>query len=636
MIKKTIAILMLLISIVANSQEIKSYTWDEKPVFKAIPDEYKNEAAVVLLDKRWIHTRVGNYAFASFVMNHFAIKINKAEEINKYNKIKAEDNGLVRSLRDFHARIIKPNGEIQVLPKERIVETESDKIKSIVFEGVEAGDILEYYFILKENPNPSGVEIFQKEIPVLEAQFSHSADGAIINTFQSPNFTYTSSGRVYTYTATNIAPFKEEKYATNIKNLVKLIYLVYTPAYDNYNWRKYFLAYYTKPKFQYFKKNQAREFIENLDIKDISTEEKMVKIDNYIKENFDFVWNGEKANKVTDLNDGKQKLKAGDIFDLYAFAFKELKIPYQVVAGMSRYMGDVDNDFYVMPLNHEFMYYIPETKKFISPYEKYLSYGYPMYEIQGSHGVAYDPKEKVVSNQFYFPTAPADYTVNETKSTITLSKDLSEATIEKTYSNSGYEGQLDRNRIRYYKENKEEKDLKEYFQNRIFGEDSGLKLENYKLSNEEFKYNQDNTPFIVNTNATANEGLVDKAGKLVLINLGKIIGKQSNLYQETQRTHDIAIDYTKTYKHKIVFNIPAGYVVESYKDLVIDRKMKGDEAKICSFKSTVTTQGNQLIVAILESYNAIDYPKDQYQEYRNVINAGYDFSKAVLVLKPKK
>ena len=85
MMKKITLIFVLLLSFQSYSQEIKSYTWDEKPTFKEIPDEYKNQPAVVLLDKRWIHTRVGGYAFATFGMNHFAIKINKAEEINKYN-----------------------------------------------------------------------------------------------------------------------------------------------------------------------------------------------------------------------------------------------------------------------------------------------------------------------------------------------------------------------------------------------------------------------------------------------------------------------------------------------------------------------------------------------------------------------
>jgi len=160
-----------------RAQEIKRYEWETLPKFQAIPEQFTSQPAVVLLDKRWVHTRIGQYAFATFVMNHFAVKINKAEQINNFNKVKAEDNGYIRKLRDFHARIIKPNGQIVVLPEDRIVEREIDRIKSIVFEGVEAGDILEYYYILKEIPTAFSVEVFQKEVPVLDAEFIYTGSG---------------------------------------------------------------------------------------------------------------------------------------------------------------------------------------------------------------------------------------------------------------------------------------------------------------------------------------------------------------------------------------------------------------------------------------------------------------------------
>ncbi|MEO8234838.1 MAG: DUF3857 domain-containing protein [Flavobacterium sp.] len=637
MIKKVTLFVVLLFSFLGYSQEIKSYTWDEKPIFKTIPEEYKNQPAVVLFDKRWIHTRVGGYSFASFVMNHFAIKINKAEEINKYNKIKAEDNGYIRDVRDFHARIIKQNGEIKVLPQDKIIETESEKVKSIVFEGVEAGDILEYYFIIKENPNSYGVEIFQKEIPVLYAEFSTTASGVTFDTYASSEFKKTEINSKNKLSTTNIAPYKEEANAKNLKNLVKLIYTVQTPQMPSKNWSAFFSQYFKKPSFQYFKKNQAREFIEKLNVGTISTEEKLLKIDEYIKENFDFVWRGETAKKVTNLSDGKQKLKASDVFDLYGFTLKELKIPYQVVVGMSRFLGEVDSEKYVSPFDHEFMYYIPETQKYLSPYEKYLSYGCPMYEVQGSKSKNYhvDEKQNVVSDEV-FPIALAEYTVNKTQSTISLSEDLMTSTIEKVYSNSGYEGQLNRNVIKYLKEDKEEKNVLEYLQKRIFGEDLGIKIVSYTLENQEFRNNYTNTPYVVNVKAEAKETLTENAGNLLLVNLGKIIGKQTNLYQETDRKWDVDLAFAKTYIHKIIFNIPVGFEVESFKDFIIDKKMSGDEDKNCYFKSSAKIEGNQLIIEAFEIYKAINYPKEKYQEYRNVINASSDFTKASVVLKPKK
>lgn len=634
MMKKIVLIFVLLLCFQSHSQEIKSYTWEESPTFKEVPEEYKNQPAIVLFDKRWVHTRVGAYAYATFGMNHFAIKINKAEEINKYNKIKAQDNGYIRDVRDFHARVIKPSGEIKVLPQDKIIETTEDKVKSIVFEGVEAGDILEYYFIIKENPMSYGVEVFQKEIPVLLAEFTHSEEGVKFETFASDEFERRSFNNKSVLTATNIPPYKEELNARNIKNLVKLIYMVSTPAMDIYTWSYFFPQYLSKPSFQYFKKNQAREFIQNLNLGTASTEEKLIKIDEYIKTNFDFISKGETAKKVTNLNDGKQKLTANDIFDLYGFTLKELKIPYKVVVGMSRFEGEVDVDKFVVPLSHEFMYYIIETEKFLSPYEKYLCYGYPMYEVQGSTGRTYNPANKE-NYEITFPIAPADFTVIETQSNVSLSDDLTTATIEKTYSNTGYDGQLLRNYVKYLKENEEEKKLSDFVKKRVFGDKFELKMTNYIFENQEFKHNYTNTPYIIKVKAEANDYLTENAGNLVLVNLGKLIGQQSNLYQETERKWDVDINYARTFKHKIIFDIPKGFLVESFKDLIIDKKMSGDESKNCSFKSSARVEGNQLIVEVVEIYKSINYPKETYQEYRNVINASSDFTKASVVLRPK-
>ena len=634
MIKKIAILAYLLFSINSFSQEIKSYTWNDVPSFKQIPEEYKNQPAVVLLDKRWVHTRVGYYAFASFVMNHCAIKINKAEEINKYNKIKAEDNGYIRTLRDFHARIIKPNGEIRVLPEDKIVEAEIDKVKSIVFEGVEAGDILEYYFILKENPSAYGVEIFQREIPVLYAEFKTSADGVNFDIYSSKEFSKKEDKSKTISIAENIPPFIEEKNSKTIKNLVKLIYMINVSGIDNFSWSIFLPQYYKKPTFKNFTKSQARDFIEKLNIKSGTTDEKVTQIDLYIKENFDFVWRGEKAKKIKNLNDGKLKLEANDIFDLYAFAFKELKIPYEIAVGMSRFKGEVDMFKFVVPLNHEFMYYIPETKKFVSPYEKYLSYGNPAYEIQGSTGMIYNPTKSFSSEEISFPITPADYTVIETKNEVTLSNDYSTATIEKIYSNTGYEGQLNRNIFKQLK-SEDAKETTEYIKERIF---NGLdvKISKHSLENEDFKNNYSNTPIIAKITAQTNESLTESAGNLLIVNLGKVIGKQQDLYQESERKYNVDLSYAKTYKHQITFNIPQGYEIESYKDLIFDKKMEGDKKQKCSFESKVRVEDNKFIINVTEVYENITYTLGMYQEYRKVINASSDFTKATLILKPKK
>ena len=629
--KKSIFLFFYLTINLCFSQEIKKYSWEEKPVFEAIPTEFENQPAVVLFDKRWIHTRVGYYAFANFVMNHTAIKINSAEEINKYNKIKAEDNGYIRDLRDFHARLIKPNGEIKIIPQESIVETEIDKIKSIVFEGVEAGDILEYYFILKEFPSSYGVEIYQKDIPVMHAEFIATKEGVNIDFITSKDFSFKNDAGKQISIAKNIPPYFEEKYAKNVKNLVKLFYLISVPSMDNFKWSVFLPTYFKKPSFTYFSKSQAKKLMEKIDLKNGTTDEKIINIDEYLKENFDFVRRGETPKKIDNLAVGKQKLTSDDLFELYGFMLKELKIEYNIAIGMSRFIGDLSDLKYVVPLGHEFMYYIPETGKFISPSEKHLSYGFPMYEIQGTQGLLYKPEQTFVRNRITFPIANAEYTTIGTEIKVLLSEDFSSTTIEKKKTLSGYEGQIMRNAIKTIKENKEEKELIEFVRKSTMQDAKILK---YTIDNLSFSNNYTNNPLTLNIDAELNESLASSAGNLLIVNLGKVIGNQFNLYQETERKQDVDINFAKSYKHKIIFQIPVGFEIESYSDLIIDRKL--DKEQNCFFKSEVKIVDNQLIVEIIENYESISYPLEKYQEYRNVINAAYDFTKATVVLKSIK
>ena len=76
--------------------------------------------------------------------------------------------------------------------------------------------------------------------------------------------------------------------------------------------------------------------------------------------------------------------------------------------------------------------------------------------------------------------------------------------------------------------------------------------------------------------------------------------------------------------------------MESYADLVIDKAMNVDKSKASFFKSTVKIEGKTVVIQIEEHYNSIFYSKDNYQEYRKIINAAADFAKAALVLKQIK
>jgi hypothetical protein len=279
------------------------------------------------------------------------------------------------------------------------------------------------------------------------------------------------------------------------------------------------------------------------------------------------------------------------------------------------------------------MYYIPETEKFISPYEKYLAYGYPMYELQSTKGVAYNPVDNDFVDNFKFPVIDANQTTISTISNVSLNKEGTNLVVDKEYNSTGYYGQIDRQNIKHYTEIKEDKLKNDYTKERLITE-SDVKISDVKYDNTAWDNNYTNKPFKISAKINFNEETVEEASNLLIINLGKVIGKQSNLYQEKTRNNDIDLYMTKTYKHTINFTIPEGYQVENYKDLVINKKIEYPQ-EIGQFVSSVKQNGNVLVIEILETYNKIHYQKVDYDQFRDVINASSDFYKGSIILKKK-
>ncbi|WP_300489315.1 DUF3857 domain-containing protein [Flavobacterium sp.] len=637
--KLMLQLLLLFVVFQVDAQKIKDYSWDEKPVFDTIPERYQDFPAIVLKDNRWVHLRMGGYGYSSFMMKHMAVKINKKDVINQYNKVRAV-NGLTLKVRDFHARIIKPNGTINVLSEDKIIETEEDKIKSLVFEGVEEGDILEYYYILKEVPIASNYEIFQYEVPLLRAQFQLSGNPGVRFLYdKSDLFSKWEDNSGYVFVAENIPAYKYEKEAKNTLLINKIVYEA-TILGTFRHWGSFFDAAFRKFNKTQISKGKSKDFLKDLKLDDAtkSTDERLTILDNYIKDNFEFRQRGE-ASKIKELATGKQKLSSMEMVSLYGLTLQQMKIPFKLIFGVDRFVGIVHPDIFYSVVPHKIVFYIPETKKYITPTEDYISYG-PVteYELQDSGGVVYDysnptkPDYKVEVHQF--PITNADYTRKATETVVALTNDGKNATLEKKIAATGYLGQATRGFVKELKVN-DEKEAIEKFVKYIALEGMEIKLNDYGFKAEEFSNNYTNTPFEINLKAETVADFTESAGNYLMVNLGKVIGKQNDLYQETTRKKPIATNYAKQYQHKIVFTIPKGYTVESYKDFIQNKELKRENKTIVKFSSNVKIVDNQFVVEIEEFYNDINYPVSEYPSYREVINAAADFNKAALVLKPQ-
>lgn len=638
--KKLVVTALIVLSNYSFSQKIKDYTWSEKPLFNEIPEQFRSAPAVVLKDNREIYIRVGYYAFASFIVRHEAIKINKASAINDYNKVKAV-NGLTRSVRDFHARIIKPDGKIVVLSEDKITETEVGKVKSLVFEGVQEGDIIEYYYILKEVPQSNDVEIIQREIPILESKMEFSASGVGFNILTTGNLERIENDGRTTIIGKNIPAYKDESNNKKVANLYKIIYQAYTKGVANSNtWDTFFTNALGKFKGTQISKGKSKNFVKDLNLNDASKtiDQRITALDLYIKSNFEIKERGDATKLKKDLSEGKQKVTYSEMLSLVAMALTEMKIHFQVIATMDRFLGDLDKKdvYFSFPFTYEI--YIPKTKKFIAPFEDFVNYGFPTWEVQKTTGIIYDcqvgERPKCSFETLDIPFTPADFTTTKTQIALKLTPDQQNVSIEKSTATSGYAGQINRGNIREIKAIDDKIQLEKYV-NYVCLEGVEAKLLEYSFDNEAIENNYTNTPFIFKCKAETKTDFIETAGNLLLVNLGKSIGTQSNLYQETTRENPVELQYAKKYEHQITFEIPTNYEIESFKDFIVNKTFFKDKVLICSFISAAKIDNTKLVIDVTETYNDITYDLKEYNSYRDVINASADFTKAAVVLKPK-
>lgn len=638
---KSFLISIFFIGLSVCAQDIKSYKWDEIPKFDDIPEDFKSAPAVVLKDSRWVHLRVHQYAYASFIMKHEAIKINKKEVISEYNKVRAV-NGLTRKVKDFHARIIKPDGRIEVLGEDKMVETEVKKIKSIAFEGVEEGDIIEYYYILKEVPDATNVEIFQRDIPVMNVWMKFTNSGGIFFDYQyTPMLKHAPSTWSDIFTAKNIPAYQEEVSALNFPLAEKLIYQAYM-SYNGNAWSNYmfdnFKTIYIKSKVHKKAFTQLSDFIKKnqLETTTLSVDQRLYKVDEYIKKNFILSYN---EKELSSKQNGVDKFYFGgfELIKIYQETLKFMNIPFVVKAVVNRYYGEIDKDvkFDVLPTG--FVFYIPSTQKYLMPAHHFYTYGNPPYTYQNAKSVGYDfseyKKPKLVREDKIDVVADSKFTIDQTEINIVLKEDFENAKFTKKSTYTGYSAITQKNNLKELDESeKKEEDTENYIKEvSLNGIES--KMTKYEVLNNNWIKYFENEPLTYYIEAETTQDFVENAGNLLIVNLGKTIGKQMNLYQEIKRTKPVELAYAKQYKHKIIFEIPEGYKVESYKDLVIDKKMIRNNEAICSFISQVKIENKQLVVEVEETYGDISFSVEEYMGYRDIINAAADFEKASVIIK---
>lgn len=119
------------------------------------------------------------------------------------------------------------------------------------------------------------------------------------------------------------------------------------------------------------------------------------------------------------------------------------------------------------------------------------------------------------------------------------------------------------------------------------------------------------------------------AGQDLVVPILALMGEQPKIKQdERKRSLPVDVRYPRTFNWNITLALPAGYTVKGVENL--NRQM----SNVCgSVTSSARVDGNNLIIDVKKVYKGKHFDVAQWQQFVEVLDAGYDLSQAKVILK---
>ncbi len=639
---KNLVIILLIATTNCFSQHYKTYNWTEKPQLHMLTSDELKESTIGILKKHIVEYTSSILSDPKrYETEHTITRVNDDKGIGRNNTVYIPMNG-VKTVVDIKARTINSKGKVTLLNKDNIKEMknveEYGDFKIFAIEGVEKNSEIEVLYTVEKEFDIFGSESLQKDYKIKDVQFLFITGtlGSSIKAYRTdaPFKDITVNGAAAKILEIKEMPaIVEEEYATPDANKIEVAYQCY-PNKQTYTQDMFWgnVAYNVGSKF--FPKD-----VTNLSSGDlalitegktgISNFEKASRVDNFIKTNFTIVKNNNE--ELTNLDYILKNRSASDygILKAYGHYLKALNVPYEIVITSNRFQFKFDPDFFIPNMLRDFIIYLPTEKKYIAPDRIENRVGEAPFNLLGNYGVF------VMDNYDYYfkkiTEEDPEYSRIKRNIDITFLDDLEKVSVQEYQEYYGHWAETNRAVMTLTSE----QGLKQ-FKDYLTG--SGIddkEVVDYEVENTDMNQLAYNQPFIVKSTMTS-ESLLDDAGDSYIFEVGKVIGTQSELYQETKRIHPIEMQYPNQYDYLITINIPDGYEVEGLSSLIIDKSYKSETGdKICKFESNYKLDGNKLVITIQEYYRSNEYDLDRYEDFRNVINAASDFNKASILIKAK-
>jgi hypothetical protein len=642
MIKKTLIALLLITSINSFAQHFRTYDWAEKPELHKLSPEELKASSIGVLDKHIVEYTASAMSPnpKCYETEHTIVRVNDDKGIGRHNTVYIPMHE-VKKVIDIKARTINSEGKVTLLNQDNIKEVknveEYGDFKIFAIEGVEKNSEIEVLYTVEKEFDMYGQQTIQNEYKIKEAQFifiTGKLNSNIKAYRTSTNFMDTTiDGNIAkSLTLKDIPAMIEEEYATPNANKISVVYQCF-PKDQDLTQDMFWNNVSNNVGYKLFPEQASPKVADDINIiieekTDLSIFEKVARVDNFVKSSFNLVKNNNE--ELSDLDYILKNRSASDfgILKVYANYLKALDIEFEIVVTANRFINKFDPDFFVPSMLRDFLIYLPTEHKYIAPDRIEYRVGEAPFNILGNYGLFI---KSDLSHYFSKITQEdPDYSVVTRITNISFDEDIESVTIKGDQEYTGHWA----TQYRAVMSLSPEQSLKA-FRDQLTGSGiEGKTIVSYEDENPTMNQTEYNLPFIVRSTITS-ESLLEDAGDSYLFQVGKVIGTQSELYQETERVNPIEMTFPNEYNYTITISIPEGYTVEGLKSLNIDKsfKSKSTGEKLCKFESSYTLEGNTLIVTIQEFYKVNDYDLNDYEAFRSVINAASDFNKASILLK---
>ena len=640
--KKIIVLALFLCTSQVFSQFYKTYDWAKKPTLHKLTDKEAKESSVGVLEKYIVEYSMPkiDQDGLKYETTHTIARVLDEKGIKTHNTVYISMYDVI-DIVDIKARTITPSGKVTLLNKDNIKELknveEYGDFKIFAIEGAEKGSEIEVLYTLKKEFSAFGRETLQKSYPIrkLEYDFIYGEMPGRIKVYNANGEFVEKSyngAKGKQLVLENIVPMVEEEYATPDANKTYVAFQCFGPGTnvtDSMLWNNV-VTNITQGLFPEAPNAEIAKIATNL-LKGQKTDDftKAYLIDDHIKKNYTIVKNNN--NQLSDIDYIIRNKTASElgIIQVYAHFLKAANVEYLPVITSNVYEHKFDAEFFNPSALREFLIYIPKTYNYILPNRVDYRLSEIPPSILGNTGIFVNNKRQY--NFYKITQKDPDYSRIVRNMDISFKEDMEYVQIDQ---NQEYYGHWAMNN-RAFLNLAPEQSIKE-FEDYLTG--SGIEdkvVKKYETQNKEMTQLEYNIPFLVNTTITS-ESLLEEAGDSYIFQVGKVIGTQSELYQETKRINPIQMQYPNRYNYEIVVNIPQEYEIEGMESLVIKKELLDEEGnQKCKFESNYKLEGNKLIITIEEFYKEFEYDIAEYEGFREVINAASDFNKAAILMNPK-